>query len=62
MTVGDLINIEKKKSVKETSKRMVKLCTAMCVNGESELISKLEDEAFLEEMLEKYQLLEDEDY
>ena len=62
MTVGDLINIEKKKSVKETSKRMVKLWTAMCANGESELIPKLEDEAFLEEMLEKYQLLEDEDY
>ena len=62
MTVGDLINIEKKKSVKETSKRMVKLWTAMCANGENELIPKLEDEAFLEEMLEKYQLLEDEDY
>ncbi len=62
MTVEDLINIEKKKSVKETSKRMVKLWMAMSANGEGELISKLEDEAFLEEMLEKYQLLEDEDY
>ena len=51
MTVGDLIKIEKKKSVKETSMRMVKLCTTMCANGESELIPKLEDETFLEEML-----------
>lgn len=58
MTVGDLIEIEKRKF----SKCTVKLCTAMCANGESELIPKLEDEAFLEEMLKKYQLLEDEDY
>ena len=57
MTVGDLINIEKR----ELCKRVVKLCTILCANGESELIPKLEDEVFLEEMLEKYQLLEDED-
>lgn len=57
MTVGDLINIEKR----ELGKRVVKLCTILCANGESELIPKLEDEVFLEEMLEKYQLLEDED-
>ena len=62
MTVGDLINIEKKKSVKETSKCMVKLCTAMCANGESELIPQLEDEEFLEKMLAKYQLSMDEEY
>ncbi len=56
MTVGDLISIEKR----ELGKRVVKLCTILCANGESELIPKLEDETFLEEMLEKYQLLEDE--
>ncbi len=56
MTVGDLINIEKKNSFAEG----INLCIAMYANGESELIPKLEDEAFLEEMLEKYQLAEGE--
>ncbi len=62
MTVGDLINIEKKKSVKEANKCMVKLCTAMCANGETELIPQLADEEFLEKMLAKYQLSMDEEY
>jgi len=61
MTVGDLINLEKKNSLAEGIKLGRKLCAAMYANGESELIPQLEDEAFLEEMLKKYQLLEDED-